>query len=91
MCVNPEKLPQVHLNLVGNAIKFAAPAAASNCGRGQDDRRRGSTLPPGAGGEPAGSAVLWDIIGPMFERVMDAGEETSVVDFLLPLTVGRYN
>ncbi len=30
-------------------------------------------------------AEIWHIIGPMFERVMDEGAETSVVDFLLPM------
>ena len=30
-------------------------------------------------------AEIWGIIGPMFDRVMKRGVETSVVDFLLPL------
>jgi PAS domain S-box-containing protein len=47
----------------------------------------GSTKHPGALGQstPDCFAEIWDFIGPMFQRVMREGENTTLADQLLPL------
>jgi PAS domain S-box-containing protein len=52
----------------------------------------GSTKHPGALGQstPECFAEIWDFIGPMFGRVMEHGEATTLVDQLLPLERHAY-